>query len=138
MADVRFTDNSGETLNALEEAIKAALEAMGQQADSYAKSNITAAGRVATGALRNSVSHEVQAGEGAVYVGTNQDYAIYNELGTGIFVGGRQTPWSYQDANGNWHRTRGMAPIHFLKGAVQDHQSEYLAIAKKIIGEKMK
>lgn len=136
MADVRFTDNSDDAISEMREAIQAALEAVGQQAVSYAKSNITEAGRVDTGALRNSISHLVDMGEEAVYIGTNQEYAVFNELGTGIYLdggGGRQTPWSYQDAKGNWHRTSGMPPTHFLKRAAQDHADEYAAIAEQVI-----
>lgn len=141
MADVQFIDHSDKVKKAMPEAIEAALEAMGQQAVSYAKSNITAAGRVDTGALRNSVSHAVATGENAVYIGTNQEYAVFNELGTGIYAeggGGRKTPWAYQDAKGEWHRTRGMRPIHFLKNAVQEHVKEFKEIAAQIIGEKMR
>lgn len=136
MADVKFTDNSDEAISEMNEAIEAALEAIGQQAVSHAKSNITEAGRVDTGALRNSISHLVDMSEETVYVGTNQEYAVFNELGTGIYLdggGGRQTPWSYQDANGNWHRTSGMPPIHFLKNAVQGHEAEYQRIAEQVI-----
>jgi HK97 gp10 family phage protein len=136
MADVRFIDNSDEAIEAMKTAVEAALEAVGQQAVSHAKQNITEAGRVDTGALRNSVNSLVVMDEEAVYVGTNQEYAIYNELGTGVYLdggGGRQTPWSYQDAKGNWHRTRGMRPIHFLKNAAQDHADEYIQIAEQTI-----
>ena len=134
MAEVTITDNSDEVKAALGESIEAALEAIGQQAVSHAKANVTEAGRVNTGALRNGISHEVDSGEGAVYIGTNAAHAAFNELGTGIYLeggGGRQTPWSYQDAAGNWHRTRGMRPIHFLKNAAADHTDEYMAIAKQ-------
>ena len=83
-------------------------------------------------ALRNSMNHLVQ-GEDC-YVGTNQEYAIYHEFGTGIYCeggGGRQTPWTYQDAHGEWHRTRGLRPIHFLKNAIAEHTSEYQQIIEQ-------
>lgn len=135
MADIKITaDRSGEVLQALYWQAQAALEACGQQAVSHAKQNITAAGRVDTGAMRNSVNHKVVASESACYVGTNQEYAIYNELGTGIYAEGgrgRKTPWVYVDAKGVAHRTRGMTPIHFLKKAIQDHVDEYQKIIKK-------
>lgn len=136
MADVKLIDNSDEAIEAMHTAVEAALEAIGQQAVTHAKQNITEAGRVDTGALRNSVSHIVATDENAVYVGTNQEYAVFNELGTGIYLdggGGRQTPWAYQDAKGEWHRTRGIRPIHFLKNAVQDHTDEYKSIAETVI-----
>ena len=121
-------DNTNEVLQQLETQVQAALEACGNQAVSHAKQNITEAGRVDTGAMRNSMTHQVQ-GE-TCYVGTNIEYAIYHEYGTGIYAdgSGRQTPWSYQDAKGNWHRTRGMRPIHFLKNAIANHISEYKSI----------
>ena len=141
MADFKFIDNSAEVLAAKDEAVLAALEAMGLQAVSHAKQNITEAvprnmDGTSTGALRNSVNHQVSESEEVVYVGTNQDYAVYNEYGTGIYAEGgkgRKTPWRYQDAKGNWHTTRGMKPIHFLKKAVQDHIDEYKRIAEKYL-----
>lgn len=132
--EVSILDNSGEVLNALEEQIEAALEAVGNQAVSHSKSIITSESRVDTGALRNSITHKVEMSENAVYVGTNLEYAIYNEMGTGIYIsGGRQSPWSYQDKKGNWHRTRGMKPIHFLKNGVSDHIEEYKKIIEQIL-----
>ena len=47
-----FIDHSAEAKEAMREAILAALEAMGNQCVNHTKSNITAAGRVDTGALR--------------------------------------------------------------------------------------
>lgn len=136
MSSVKFTDNSADTIRAKNRAVEAALEAMGNQAVSYAKSNITKAGRIASGNMRNSMNHFVAGGEETVYVGTNVQYAIYNEYGTGVYAkggGGRKTPWSYKDGNGQWHTTRGMKAIHFLKKAVQDHIGEYKRIAESIL-----
>ena len=128
-------DNTAEVLRELETKIAAALEACGNQAVSHAKQNITEAGREDTGAMRNSITHQVEGD--TCYVGTNIEYAIYNEYGTGVFADsgkGRQTPWSYQDEKGKWHRTKGMKPIHFLKNAIANHISEY----KSIIEDKLK
>ena len=81
--------------------------------------------------LRGSISHKVQ--DETCYVGTNNEHAIYNEFGTGIYAdgGGRMSPWAYQDDEGNWHRTRGMKPIHFLKNAIEEHKDEYKAIMEQ-------
>ena len=133
--DVKITDNSDKVLSALKEKIEAALEAIGNQAVSHAKQEITQAGRVDTGALRNSISHQVAMGEESVYFGTNQSYAIYHEMGTGIYAeggGGRQTPWFYVDAKGEGHWTRGVKPVHFLKNAAANHLEEYSSIAETI------
>ena len=71
--DVQFTDNSAQVLQDLRNKIEAALEACGNQAVSHAKQNITAASRVDSGAMRNSMNHLVQGND--CYVGTNQEYA---------------------------------------------------------------
>lgn len=129
---VVFTDNSPETLRELERASKAALEAVGNQAASFAKNNVLAAGRIATGTMRDKIDHKVQGD--TVYIGTNVKYAIYNEMGTGIYIaGGRQSPWAYKDAEGNWHRTRGMRPIHFLKNAAANNVQIFRAIILKYL-----
>ena len=129
-------NNVDEVLTDLASKIQGALEAVGNQAVSHAKSNITSAGRVDTGAMRNSISHMVE--ENTCYVGTNIEYAIYHEYGTGIYTdggGGRQTPWFYVDAKGEGHFTHGMKPIHFLKDALGDHLDEYRSIIEQILKE---
>ena len=123
---------------AVKEAVEAALEAVGLQAEGYAKANIAAAGRVDTGELRNSVTHQVEESEQAVYIGSNLEYAIYNEVGTGIYAeggGGRKDPWMYVDDNGVGHWTVGITPIHFLKDAAADHGEEYRQIAESVMKE---
>ena len=132
MAEIKVIDHSGEVLTALKTQVEAALEACGGNAVSYAKQSIARAGRVDTGALINSVSHEVI--EDTCYVGTNQSYAIYHEVGTGIYTeggGGRRTPWAFQDQKGEWHITRGVSPVHFLKNSVANHSDEYKAIIEQ-------
>ena len=130
---VRVEDHSGEVLKDLDTHIDRILEMWGQVGVTHVKDVITAASRVDTGAMRNSINHQVANDENAVYVGTNQDYAIYHEYGTGIYAEGgkgRKTPWSYQDSHGEWHRTRGMKPIHMIKNGIGDHISEFKQIAE--------
>lgn len=129
-------DNSDEVLRELDSKIEAILEAWGIQGVGAVVDIITSEGRVDTGAMRNSISHQVDAGDQSVYIGTNIEYAIYHELGTGIYLeggGGRQTPWSYQDASGNWHRTRGMKPIHMIKNGVSGSVNDFKSIANDIL-----
>ncbi len=133
--DFKLIDRSPEYLSELRGKIGVALEAAAVQSESHAKSIITQEKRVDTGALRNSVTHSVS-GDNA-YIGSNLEYAVYNELGTGIYAsqgGGRQTPWYFVGRDGKRHRTVGMKPIHFLKRAIEEHQSEY----KSIIEQTMK
>ena len=135
MADFKLIDKSGEYLAALRGKIDIALETCATQAESHAKSIITREKRVDTGMLRNSVSHAVDGN--TAFIGSNLEYAVYNELGTGIYAsqgGGRQTPWMYTDRNGKAHWTRGMKPIHFLKRAIEENKKEY----QRIIEQEMK
>lgn len=127
LGGVVFNDYSADVLNEFHDAVLRALERCGEQAEGYAKDLAP----VDTGNLRNSISHKVDDGEPAVYIGSNTSYAPYVELATGIYAeGGRPTPWVYQDENGNWHWTRGNKAQPFLKPAVADHAKEYQAIIK--------
>ena len=120
--NVEFIDNSEEVKKEFRDAIIRALEKCGLTAESYAKRLCP----VDTGNLRNSISHKVDDGEPAVYIGSNTSYAPYVELATGIYAdGGRPTPWVYQDDAGNWHWTRGNPAQPFLAPAVKDHQQTY-------------
>lgn len=136
MADyeVTLTDNSDEVLRALEVQMDAALEAVGHQAVSHAKQNITKAKRVDTGAMRNSISHHVWGD--TCYIGTNIEYAQYHEYGTGIYADGgvgRKTPWMFKGKDGEMHWTHGIKPIHFLKNAASEHTKEYIEIIKQYL-----
>lgn len=141
---IKISDYSPEVLAALQKQVEAALEAVGNQAVGYSQDIITEniprhAGswyvpQMGAG-LRGSISHKVAMDESAVYVGTDNEHAIYNEYGTGIYDdgGGRQSPWSYKDERGNWHRTRGMRPIHFLRDAIAKHLDEYKQIIERYL-----
>ncbi len=128
---VEFTDNSAEVLASMHAAGLRSLEKCGLTGEGYAKREVT----VDTGNLRNSITHTVDEGEMAVYIGTDVEYAGYVELGTGkYYPGGRPTPWVYQDAKGNWHMTHGQRAQPFLKPAVADHAQTY----RNIIEDELK
>ena len=125
--NIQFTDNSKEVLEAMQQAAVRALEKCGLTAEGYAKKLCP----VDTGALRNSITHKIVDSEKAVYVGTNQEYGVYVEMGTGKYVsGGRPTPWAYQDAHGRWHMTHGQRAQPYIKPAVADHIGTYQNIIK--------
>lgn len=128
LGGVTFNDYSAEVLDEMHDAALRALERVGMEAEGYAKDLAPSPGKTGTGALKNSITHQVVENENAVYIGSNLEYAIYQELGTGIYAeggGGRPTPWVYQDAKGNWHWTRGNPAQPFLKPAVADHAQTY-------------
>lgn len=126
VADVTVKSNKQAVLDEFKRQKATALEAIGLQGETNAKMHITAVGAVGkTGILRNSISHATD--DDSAYIGTDVKYGIYVELGTGIYAseGGRSTPWSYKDDEGNWHTTVGMKPRPFLAPAVQEHVDEY-------------
>lgn len=132
---IQFEDHSTEVLEALDAACNRALEKCGLVAEGYAKKLCNSPGKFGTGALRDSITHTVSDGERAAYVGTNSEYGVYVECGTGIYYpGGRQTPWVYQDAKGDWHLTHGQRAKPFIKPAVAEHGEQY----KRIIEAELK
>ena len=134
--EVEFTDNSTEILKAFEEQIDVALEAVGLQAEGYAKLKAP----VDTGRLRNSITHvtdknsgqaksftyETDAGDGTkititdttiltadknqVVIGSNVEYAAYQEYGT--------------------KKTKAQP---YLRPAVTEHTAEYKAIVEHFL-----
>lgn len=104
--EVVIKDNSGEFLKALPEQIEQALTAIGLTAESYAKRDCP----VDTGRLRNSITHAVEAGEQAVYIGSNVEYAAFVELGTSR-----------------------MKARPYLKPAATQHNAEYKALAEQAL-----
>ena len=129
---ITLEDHSAEVYKELEAACQRALEKCGLVGEGYAKKLCP----VDTGNLRNSITHTVtNSGERAAYVGTNSEYGVYVECGTGVYYpGGRQTPWVYQDAKGNWHLTHGQRAQPFIKPAVAEHGEQY----RKIIEAELK
>lgn len=121
---VEIQDHSAEVSAEIKAALLRGLEKCGLVAEGYAKRLCP----VDTGNLRNSITHMIDEQEPAAIIGTNNEYAVYVELGTGIYAeggGGRPTPWVYQDAKGNWHYTRGNKAQPFLKPAAADHVGQY-------------
>lgn len=93
---------------------------------------------VRDGQLRQSITHEVFPQYGVV--GTNVEYAPYVEIGTGLFSSlgtGRQTPWTYQDAEGNWYTTVGQHPQPFLRPALTNNKKEIQEEIKKAVREEI-
>ena len=105
--NIQFTDNSKEVSDNIKAALLRGLETCGLVAEGYAKKRAP----VDTGNLRNSITHDVDDGETATYIGTNVEYAPYVCLGT---IHMKAQP--------------------FLKPAVNDHTNEF----RKIIENELK
>jgi hypothetical protein len=143
MADFEIItkDNTDAIIKALERQCLVALEELGSRAEGYAKMKVPVGTPESTGVvnyissgLKKSISHKVVSQE--VYIGTNQYYAAYVELGTGIYATdgkGRKSPWTWYDKNGKAHFTHGMKPHHMLKKAASEHNEEYKRIIESIM-----
>lgn len=103
---VQFEDNSGAILVALKAQTERALEEIGQAVEGYAVMKTPVRKASGGGQLKQSMTHTVK--DDAVYVGSNLEYAVYVEYGTGSFASnkkGRQGWWVYvTDKNGGAKR----------------------------------
>lgn len=111
MLSVKLTDNKDKITAALEQQATKALETCGLLGEGYAKTNCP----VDTGALRNSISHNVTGHD--CYIGTNMEYAAYVEFGTGSYYPGGSP-------------IRGMRAQPYLKPAIDDHRDTYQQVIK--------
>lgn len=132
---IKVIDNTAKTKAELHAQIIQALTAVGQHLEGEAMEELNNdPRRIDTGNLRNSITHDVDDSEQAVYIGTNVEYGVYVHEGTGIFEAnnkGRKTPWVYQDEKGNWHVTRGMKPNRFLKNAMERNKEQIKSYIKR-------
>lgn len=101
--EVKFTSRVSDVIREKNAAIERGLEAIGLQAEGYAKTELTRQEAVDTGRLRNSVTHYVK--DNTAYIGTNVEYGMYIEFGTSK-----------------------MKARPFLRPAARNHTSEYQQI----------
>lgn len=133
---MKFVDNSAAVKRELERAmirglIKAAMLVEGQAVLLVPTK---------TGALKKSIGYKVNESELVAYVGTNCEYAIYVEFGTGEFAengNGRQGGWVYRTPDGKVYFTYGMEPQPYLRPAFRQNQKaikDILADCLKSLG----
>ena len=109
VVEVTFEDNSEQVLEAMNEQVLAWLEAIGEDAAGTAADKAP----VDTGRLKSSISSAVVADEKAAYIGTNVEYAPYQEFGT----------------------SRGIKGKHFLQFGATAHQDEYKSLLEQYLKE---
>ena len=127
MADIKFEDYSVQVKNALADVSRAALHEAAGEIVSQTKRN----SRVKTGKTKNSFQYKVDGSEqeATAYMGSNDENAIYEELGTGEYAlngDGRKGGWAYVDEEGNGHFTHGKKPSRAFYKA-------YTSLKNKII-----
>lgn len=116
----------------LPEAIEKGLTEIGK----LIKEDATDKCPVDDGQLRASIDFVVDMKESSVSIGSNLEYAPYVHQGTGIYAvdgDGRQTPWRYQDAKGDWHTTKGQKPQPFLQQAVDENREKLPNVFKNLL-----
>lgn len=137
--DIKFEDNAPQLHEALEDWVERVLTIWGMKIVDYATQLVPVGTADSTGiegyvggALKQSLTYITDAASKTVTVGSALLYALYVELGTGIFAekgDGRKTPWVWKDQNGKYHFTRGMKPQPFLRPAITGHLDEFKEIA---------
>ena len=121
-----------ELVDALSGAMEVALELIeGDAVDGCPKDST---------ALSTSLCHEVVTEPSAVrgFVGSVLDYAPYVHEGTGIYAkdgNGRQTPWAYEDDQGQIHWTHGQHPKPFVQDAIDKNRAKILSCFEGVLGK---
>ena len=108
-ANIEFKDFSIKCKGVIDDRINIALEECAGELESQVKRN----SRVDTGKTKNSFTHQVDNSKHIAYIGSPDENAIWEEYGTGEYAlkgNGRKGGWTYQDAEGNWHKTKGKTP----------------------------
>lgn len=124
LVDLKITDYSAEVLAEMGDAVLRALERIGSQGEGYAKDLCP----VDTGRLRNSITHQVDEENSAVYVGSNVSYSITVETGAAPFD--KKDPSENVEMEGDPDRVPGGIPQPFLKPAIAGHLQTYRNIVE--------
>ena len=116
MAKIEFKDNTIQVKNAMDDRINAVLEECAGEIESQTKRN----SRVKTSKTKNSFRHVVDDSKHIATIGSSEENAIWEELGTGEYAlhgNGRKGGWKYVDEQGHGHFTRGKKPSRAMWNA---------------------
>lgn len=98
--------------------------------------------RVDTGRTKASFSHVVDNANLTATVGSDYENAIWEEFGTGVYAEGgngrKKVPWAYQDAKGNWHKTKGKRGTRAFRNAYATEKPKLIRAAQKIFSSTLK
>ena len=106
---VEFHDYTIKVKDVMDDSINVVLEECAGELESQVKRN----SRVKSRKTSNSFRHKVDEKAHIAYVGSSDENAIWEELGTGEYAlhgDGRKGGWAYRDAKGDWHFTHGKKP----------------------------
>lgn len=140
---VKFEDNSAEVIKLMVQASEKALEAIGMQAESYAKKlapvgtpESTGVPGYSGGLLRNSITHAVSGNSPGIMLYTSNDgkrKGTYNgaapdEKNKAVYIGSNVEYATYVELG-----TSKMKAQPYIKPAVADHADEYKQIARAMM-----
>ena len=129
----------------IEDGIRQVASEIAQKQHDIIDTNVGGDGSyVRTGKLKSSITImplEWSSGLASMTV-TNVgcNYAIYNELGTGIYADngqGRQDGWVYPVGDGTYRFTRGLPPKYFVRDSYEFYKDKAPNIIKQCIVNKL-
>lgn len=112
---------------------------VGNDIETAAKENCNGRFDKPTGTLKRSIRAELK-GSNTVEIGTNLEYGIYVEHGTGLYAfdgQGRASspehpiPWTYRGSDGLFYTTYGVRPRPFLIPAFNSKKHNFLKYIKE-------
>ena len=112
---------------------------VGNDIEVAAKQNCNGRFAEPTGTLKRSIRTELK-GSNSVEVGTNLEYGVYVEHGTGLYAfdgKGRAStpehpiPWTYKGSDGLFHTTYGQRPKPFLIPAFNSKKHNIIKYIKE-------
>lgn len=131
---MEFVDNSAKAKALIEKkAIQALIKAC-----MLVEGQAVALAPAKSGALRDNITYKVDEATLIGYVGTNVEYAIYMEFGTGEFAekgDGRKGGWVYKAPDGKWYFTYGNKPKPYLRPAFRRNKKRIRAILEDALRE---
>lgn len=131
MGEILFKDFSKDVNKKIRQLGVAWLEEASGVVESQTKRNT----KVDTGKTKASWEHVVHEEKLEAEVGSRYKNAVWEEFGTGIYAlngdGRKDVPWTYQDVNGKWHKTKGKKPRRAFHNAYTSKKNSIIKSAQQ-------
>jgi HK97 gp10 family phage protein len=129
-----YESNIPKAKNNIKCSISTGMDAVSKKVLDDVKDNLLRQGAKDTGQLLNS--YKIVQTEDAFEIGSDLDYSLYVEFGTGMYAEdgkGVSTPWAYKNADGKWYTTKGMRPRPHIRPAFENNAEEIeMMLAKEL------
>ncbi len=128
----------------IEEGVRQVASEIAQMQHDIIDTNVGGGGSyVRTGLLKSGVTImplEWNAGLASITVTNTTSYALYNELGTGIYADngqGRQGGWYYPVGDGTYRFTLGLPPKYFVRDSFEHYKAKAPSVIQQSIFNKL-